>query len=62
VGVGRDEAAFGELEASEHGLGACNVLADDAGVELLAEDLAPTIEGGLGVAVGHEGTFLCGLR
>ncbi len=45
VGVGRDDAAFGEDDAGEHGLSAGDELALQERVELFAFDVGPAIEG-----------------
>jgi hypothetical protein len=46
VGVAGDDAAFGEEEAGEHGLGSVDELALQEGVELLEWNVGPAIESG----------------
>ena len=53
VGVPGDDAAFGELNAREHGLGAVDELAGEKRVELLGRDRGP---GEMLEAVGHRGS------
>jgi len=48
VGVGRHDAAFGEDDAGEHGLGSGDELAREQGIELLVFYFAPSIESGCG--------------
>jgi hypothetical protein len=44
MGVGRDNAAFGEEDAREHSLATSNELADKEWVELLFFNFVPTVE------------------
>jgi hypothetical protein len=46
VGVARDDAAFGEDDAGEHGLFAGDKFAGEKRVELLVFDVVPVIEDG----------------
>ena len=48
VGVARDDAAFGEDDAGEHGFFAGNEFSGEEGIELLVFDGVPIVESGFG--------------
>jgi len=52
VGVTRDDAAFGEKDAGEHGFFAGDEFAGEERVELLVFDVIPTVESGGGHGCG----------
>ena len=52
VGVARDDAAFGEDDAGEHGFFAGDKFAGEKGIELLVFDGVPVVESGFGHGSG----------